>query len=73
VWIVSNEQLLAWMKSPTTIKDLGNFGPLKCSSPMVNATQKICNGVPQNEVGLLQECTFADYPFYTCVSCFRLS
>lgn len=28
---------------------------------------QICNGMPQNEKGLLSHCAFSDFPFYTCV------
>ena len=66
VWIVSSEQLLAWTQNPTRVADLNNFAPLKCSTPQVDA--KICNGMPQNEAGLLSHCPFPDFPFYTCVS-----
>ena len=66
VWIVSSEQLLAWTQNPTRVADLNNFEPFKCSIPEVDA--KICNGIPQNEAGLLSHCTFSDFPFYTCVS-----
>lgn len=66
VWIVSSEQLLAWTQNPTRVTDLNNFAPLKCSTPQVDA--KICNGIPQNEAGLLSHCAFSDFPFYTCVS-----
>lgn len=32
---------------------------------------KICNGIPQNEAGLVQLCPFNDFPFYTCVRLFQ--
>jgi hypothetical protein len=66
VWIVSSEQLLSWVQNPTKVGDLNNFAPLKCSTPQVD--QKICNGMPDNEAGLLSHCAFSDFPFYTCVS-----
>ena len=66
VWIVSSEQLLAWTQNPTGLADLNDFTPLKCSTPYVDA--KICNGMPDNEAGLLDHCAFPDSPFYTCVS-----
>ena len=65
VWIVSSEQLLAWVQDPTSLTDLDDFAPLKCYTPQVNA--KICNGMPGNEVGLLDHCGFLDSPFDTCV------
>jgi hypothetical protein len=67
VWIVSNEQLLAWVRNPVPLSQLNDFGPLKCSTPAVD--QKICNGMPENEAGLLSHCAFSDFPFYTCVRC----
>jgi len=66
VWIVSSEQLLAWTQNPTPVADLDGFDSLKCSTPQVDA--KICNGMPENEAGLLSHCAFPDFPFYTCVS-----
>ncbi|KAF9567743.1 hypothetical protein CPC08DRAFT_680400 [Agrocybe pediades] len=69
VWIVSNEQLLEWVKNPVPVSQLNDFVPLKCSSPNVDASMKICNGVPQNENGLLSHCAFSDFPFYTCYGC----
>ncbi len=71
VWIVSNEQLLAWVQNPVPVDQLDDFEPLKCSTPQVDA--KICNGMPDNEAGLLDRCNFSDFPFFTCVSCSRLS
>lgn len=66
VWIVSNEQLLAWVQNPVPVDQLDDFEPLKCSTPQVDA--KICNGMPGNEDGLLDHCNFSDFPFFTCVS-----
>lgn len=68
VWIVSNEQLLAWVRNPVPVSELDSFAPLKCSTPQVDSSLKICNGIPQNEAGLLEECDFPDFPFFTCVS-----
>jgi len=67
VWIISNEQLMAWVQNPTTIANLGNVDALKCSTPQVE--QKICNGMPQNEDGLLSHCAFNDFPWFTCYGC----
>ncbi|KAG5717983.1 hypothetical protein E4T56_gene1729 [Termitomyces sp. T112] len=69
VWIVSNEQLLAWVRNPVPISQLDTVSALKCSTPQVDASQKICNGMPQNEGGLLSHCQFSDFPFYTCYGC----
>lgn len=67
VWIVSSEQLLAWTRNPKKISELDQVDALKCSTPQVS--DKICNGMPQNEDGLLAHCQFSEFPFYTCVSC----
>lgn len=67
VWIVSTEQLLAWVQNPVPVSQLNDFAPLKCSTPQVD--QKICNGMPSNEQGLLDHCAFSDFPFYTCYGC----
>jgi len=69
VWIVSNEQLLDWVQHPVPVSQLSQVQSLKCSTPQVSATQKICNGIPQNEVGLLSHCNFPDFPFFTCYGC----
>jgi hypothetical protein len=55
------------MQNPTPISGLNNFDGLKCATPAVS--DKICNGMPDNEAGLVQECAFADFPFYTCYGC----
>jgi hypothetical protein len=67
VWIVSNEQLLAWVQNPVPVSQLDSVSALKCSTPSVDASTKICNGIPQNENGLLSSCPFSDFPFFTCV------
>jgi peptidoglycan/xylan/chitin deacetylase (PgdA/CDA1 family) len=69
VWIVSNEQLLDWVQHPVPVSQLGNVESLKCSTPQVDSSKKICNGIPQNENGLLNHCDFPDFPFYTCYGC----
>ncbi|KAH9932130.1 uncharacterized protein BXZ73DRAFT_90049 [Epithele typhae] len=68
-WIVSSEQLLAWVRNPTKLSDLNNFAPLKCSTPAIDDSVKICNGMPSHEAGLIQLCPFSDFPFYTCYGC----
>jgi len=69
VWIVSNEQLLAWVRNPVPVSQLNSFAPLKCASPQVDSSLQICNGIPHNEQGLLSHCDFSDFPFYTCYGC----
>lgn len=67
VWIVSTEQLLAWVQNPVPLSQLNSFDPLKCSTPQVN--QSVCDGIPANEQGLLDRCDFSDFPFFTCYGC----
>jgi len=69
VWIVSNEQLLDWVQHPVPVSQLASVNSLKCTSPQVDASKKICNGIPQNENGLLSSCPFSDFPFFTCYGC----
>jgi len=67
VWIVSTEQMLAWTQNPVPLSQLDSFEPLKCESPQIS--QHICDGIPNNEQGLLDLCDFSDFPFYTCYGC----
>jgi len=67
VWIVSTEQLLAWVQNPVPVSQLNSVAALKCSTPVVN--EAICDGIPDNEQGLLDLCDFSDFPFYTCYGC----
>jgi hypothetical protein len=66
VWIVSTEQLLAWVQNPVPLSQLNSLDALKCSTPQIS--QNICDGIPANEQGLLDRCDFSDFPFFTCVS-----
>lgn len=43
VWIISNAQLLEWVKHPVPISNLNSVSALDCSIPSV--TNKICNGM----------------------------
>lgn len=49
------------------MSNLNSVTALGCSTPSV--TDKICNGMPDNEKGLLQNCPFSDFPFTTCYGC----
>ncbi|RDB19529.1 hypothetical protein Hypma_013411 [Hypsizygus marmoreus] len=69
VWIVSNEQLLDWVRHPAPVSQLDSVNSLKCATPQVDSSLKICNGIPQNEQGILSHCAFSDFPFYTCYGC----
>ncbi|KAJ7573162.1 hypothetical protein C8J56DRAFT_525066, partial [Mycena floridula] len=64
-----NEQLLAYVKNPVPIANLDSISALNCSSPQVDPTLKICNGIPQNEGRQLSHCAFSDFPFYMCYGC----
>ncbi|PWN50971.1 hypothetical protein IE53DRAFT_368458 [Violaceomyces palustris] len=73
VWIVSNKQLIAWMKNPVTADKLNTLDEFKCQTPDVSA--HICNGMPQNS-DLLEHCIsdtpgdpLNNSPFYTCYGC----
>ena len=67
VWIVSNEQLLDWVRHPVPISQLDQIASLKCVTPQVDPSTKVCNGIPRNEAGLTVRCPFNDSPFNTCV------
>lgn len=67
VWIVSNAQLLSWVQNPVPISNLNSVTALGCTTPSVS--DKICNGMVPNQLGLLQNCPFSDFPFTTCYGC----
>ncbi|KDN49056.1 hypothetical protein RSAG8_02409, partial [Rhizoctonia solani AG-8 WAC10335] len=67
VWIVSNEQLLAWVRNPVPASQLNSLPEFQCQVPQVS--DKICNGMPANQEGLLQKCMFNEFPFFTCYGC----
>lgn len=71
VWIVSNAQLLDWVRHPVPVSQLDQVASLKCLTPQVDPSTQICNGIPQNEAGLTVRCPFNDSPFNTCVSSMR--
>lgn len=56
-------QLLAWMQNPIPISQMRSSSIVACSTPDVPADLKICNGIEQNEVGLLEQCPFTDFPW----------
>jgi len=69
VWMVTNQQLLGWMQNPVPVTQLDSVASLKCPVPNVDPTLHICNGITQNELGLLQNCPFTDFPWTTCYGC----
>ena len=60
---VTNQQLLAWMQNPVPASQLGSLPAFGCSRPVVDPALKICNGIQQNELGLLANCPFPDFPW----------
>ncbi|GAA5858698.1 hypothetical protein JCM8547_001429 [Rhodosporidiobolus lusitaniae] len=67
VWIVSNVQMLDWLKNPVPNSQIDQVEGLKCSTPDID--DKICNGMMPNEVGLLNKCPFENFPWTTCYYC----
>lgn len=57
-------QLLDWMRDPVSNADIASSTALQCAVPDVPADLKICNGIEQNEVGLLNQCPFAEFPWW---------
>lgn len=57
------EQLLNWMRNPVPASQMRSSSIVACSMPDVPADLKICNGIPQNQVGLLEQCAFYDFPW----------
>ncbi|KAF6748379.1 hypothetical protein DFP72DRAFT_916579 [Ephemerocybe angulata] len=69
VWIVSNEQLLDWVRNPVPASQMSSLASFSCPAPAYDASAKICNGVPTSEDGTLARCGFSDFPFFTCYGC----
>ncbi|KAK7012642.1 family 4 carbohydrate esterase [Favolaschia claudopus] len=70
MWIgVSNEQLLAWVKDPVPVSQLGleMYTPLKLTRRQRYALNGISNNL--NENGLPPHCTFPGFSFSTCYGC----
>lgn len=67
VWIVNNRQVLDWVRNPVPVSQLNTITSFQCALPVVS--EKICNGIPSNEAGLLSACQFTQFPFYTCYGC----
>lgn len=64
VWIVTNQQLIAWMRNPVPVSRLNEIEEFGCQVPKVDAA--ICNGMYPNSVGLIQTCPFPDVSSYSC-------
>jgi len=43
VWIITNQQLLAWMRNPLPVSRLNEIKEFQCQTPQVTAA--ICNGM----------------------------
>ncbi|KDE02386.1 hypothetical protein MVLG_07058 [Microbotryum lychnidis-dioicae p1A1 Lamole] len=69
VWFVKNQQLLAWMRDPKSNNQIAQSPALQCSTPAVDASLKICNGLAQNEAGLLLQCPFTEFSWTNCYGC----
>ncbi|KAH6911134.1 hypothetical protein BKA70DRAFT_53629 [Coprinopsis sp. MPI-PUGE-AT-0042] len=70
VWIVSNEQLLDWVRNPVPASQVETIPSFQCRDPPRPASsQSICNGIRENQDGLLGRCGFSDFPFFTCYGC----
>ncbi|GAA5966175.1 hypothetical protein JCM3765_006074 [Sporobolomyces pararoseus] len=69
VWIVSNQQMMEWIRNPVKNSEISSVEALGCKTPDVPKDAKLCNGIPQNEAGLLNRCPFEDFPWQTCYYC----
>ncbi|KAK0551057.1 hypothetical protein OC846_003435 [Tilletia horrida] len=72
VWIVSNRQVLAYMKNPVPASQLNTLPEFQCGVPQVG---HICNGQLANS-DLIEHCIsdtpgspLNDAPFFTCYGC----
>ncbi|KAI8147378.1 hypothetical protein BJV82DRAFT_344932 [Fennellomyces sp. T-0311] len=76
VWVVSNAQLLEWMKNPVPASELAKQSYMKCDLP--NTGKEICNGLQNITVAadtgvvsssLLNSCNFNVTTWGTCFNC----
>lgn len=76
VWVVTNAQLLQWMKNPVPASELANQDYMKCELP--NTGKEICNGLENITVAadtgvisssLLNMCNFNTTNWGTCFNC----
>ncbi|GAA5827690.1 hypothetical protein JCM11251_001788 [Rhodosporidiobolus azoricus] len=67
VWIVSNEQMLEWIRNPVPLSRIDQVEALRCTTPDID--DKICNGLMPNQAGLLNKCNFEEFPWTTCYYC----
>lgn len=69
VWIVNNQQMLEWIKNPVPNSKISEVQALQCHSPNVPKNEKICNGIPHNEVSCLASERDAVAPRLTALPC----
>ncbi|KAI7870793.1 hypothetical protein BDF14DRAFT_1720279 [Spinellus fusiger] len=72
VWIVTNQQLLQWMKNPVKASELSKQDYMKCQQPVIS--KEICNGLDDDANGtiddnLFNNCNFGTTTFKTCFNC----
>ncbi|CDS03170.1 hypothetical protein LRAMOSA00572 [Lichtheimia ramosa] len=75
VWVVTNAQLLQWMKNPVPKSQLADQAYMKCELP--NTGKEICNGLQNISVSdagvvsspLLNMCNFNTTNWGTCFNC----
>ncbi|KAI9492169.1 hypothetical protein BDB00DRAFT_765932 [Zychaea mexicana] len=76
VWVVSNAQLLEWMKNPVPASQLAEQSYMKCDLP--NTGKEICNGLQNITVAgvtgvvssaLTNNCNFNTTNWGTCFNC----
>lgn len=53
VWVVSNQQLLAWMKNPVKASEMANQPYMKCEKPVLPS--EICNGLDDSNSGRIDD------------------
>lgn len=53
VWLVTNQQLIQWMKNPVKASELGTQDYMQCKQPVI-ATE-ICNGLDDNHNGVIDD------------------
>ena len=53
VWLVTNHQLIEWMKDPHKVSEMESFGPVQYSSPPVG--EEIADGVDNDGDGYIDE------------------
>ena len=73
VWLVTNHQLIQWMKDPHKVSDMDNFEPVQYSSPYFGEAE-IADGVDNDGNGNIDEgfvnyCSYPGSSFNTNAAC----